>query len=438
MPSTPRSRKLLDPRTRRKLVAELRAGPTRRKALERLHISESTFYRELERSAELRELVNGNGKQKAGGHRNGDGGLARSKSNVEGLKGQEPRREHATETDRRPGAEDPAAQAPGLDEASAMVAEAPAETSLIGTGQELLAAPVEPRAAKPTKPLKRSRAALKPAEGVHQQAEPSLAEPAALEPEPQHGRKRKPRAASLAPIQALEAAAAVAVPATTTPQAPEPGVAPTNVSPPRAAEPTAELHTVTALAPTAARVTAARVSAVRAALAAERQPAAAGSRSAYWLPPVLVLALEIIVGLVVGASPVVLLLVTGSMVAVLYVVRRWGSHPAGASRPIQQAATHREATNVAAPVPATPHVAPVGMPAVGLQPTPLPIRNRHPLTRRLAGNDGGDLRGEGTSAPSAEREPTPLFEPRRNDLRWLWNSIGRDPRPPRPPRHDGR
>jgi hypothetical protein len=434
MPSTPRSRKLLDPRTRRKLVAELRAGPTRRKALERLHISESTFYRELERSAELRELVNGNGKQKGGGHRNGDGGLMRSKSNEEGRKGGESRRERATQADRRAAAEEPAAPAPRFPDAgSATTADAPAAP--IATAEELLAVPVEPRPGKSRKAPKRSRA-LKPADGVDQKAEPSLAATAAPEPERQHVRKRTPRAASLAPIQTLEAAASVAAPATA-PKAPDPEVAPTEDRP-GAAQPMAELHTVTALAPTAARVTAARVTAVRAALAAERQPAAAGSRQAYWLPPVLVLALEIIVGLVVGASPVVLLLVIGSMVAVLYVVRRWGSHPAAASRPTQRTATDREATNVEAAVPGAPHVAPMAVPAVGLQPTPLPIRNRLPVSRRSAGNDRADLPGDGTSAPSAEQEPTPLFEPRRNDLRWLWNSIGRDPRPPRPPRHDGR
>ena len=453
MPSTPRSRKLLDPHTRHKLVAELRAGPTRRKALERLHISESTFYRELERSAELRELVNGHGKERGHGHRNGDGTALQSTVSGENHKGRERRRRHIDASDPGAAAEDLPLKAPWeADASSASSADSRAEP--VATAETEVPAAVEPRKAKASKSPKGPKPP-KPAERARKKPElatvaPPIAEPARKRPAPVRAeqaviaiespegqeaatapssarvRRRKPRGSTAAPVQETESAGSVATQAVATPALMEPSAAPAKGRRARASAPTAAVSTLTA--PTSAR----------AASAPARRRQATGSQQAYWLPPVLVLAAEIVVGLVVGASPVILLLVTGSMVAVLYVVRRWGSNPPPSRRRSERPKAIRGQTSWPPPAATTSRAAPIAVPARVPQPTPLPIDNRPPATVSPARRAGAIFRAESAPTKSTEQPSEPVVERGRNDLRWLWNSIGRDPRPPRPPRRDGR
>ena len=476
MPPTPRSRKLLDPRTRRKLIAELRVGPTRSKALERLHISESTFYRELERSAELRALVNGHGGQKGNGDRNGNGTAPRSKANGGNRKGREHRREGGDLPD--PGAaQDLPAQARATAEASSALAEDVPSEPLAEPAPEV-AAPVQPLTAKASKAAKRPRTS-KRADRARQKGEV----PADPPPEAHPGRKRRARVdpeqassvatavpdASASPVAAPRAAAepiaseAVATaPADLTPAAalapkkpaarrktpPRPRsatsrapaeapVAPAKVFRSRGPAPTAEVHTMTGARATAATVMAAPVTAARTAPTPARRRQGTGSQQAYWLPPVLVLASEIVVGLVVGASPIILLLVTGSMVAVLYVVRRWGSQPTPPSRRSQPPKVAQAETSWPPPASTTSRAGPIAVPIPGQEPPPVPIDNRPSGSVSPAGNAGSNP-ARGTAANPPGQPSAPQGEAGHNDLRWLWNSIGRDPRPPRPPRRDGR
>jgi len=475
MPPTPRSRKLLDPRTRRKLVAELRAGPTRSKALERLHISESTFYRELERSAELRALVNGHGDQKADGDRNGNGTAPRSKANGEGRKGHARRRDGGDAPKPGATAQDLPAQGRATTDASPVLPSDVPALAVAEPGPEV-PTPVEALPTKASKAPKRPRTS-KRADRARQKREV----PAEPPPEAQPGRKRRARvdpeqassaatavpdasaSPEAAPRAAGESIASEAVatgpadltsapaPASKKPPArrktpPRPrsatSLAPAEAPAPpakvfrsRGPAPTAEVHTMTAARATAAPVTAAPVTAARAAPAPRRQ--GTGSQQAYWLPPVLVLASEIVVGLVVGASPIILLLVTGSMVAVLYVVRRWGSQPTPPSRPSQRPRVAQAETSWPPPASTTSRAGPIAVPIPGQEPPPVPIDNRPSGSVSPAGNAGSSP-ARGTAANPPEQPSAPQGEAGHNDLRWLWNSIGRDPRPPRPPRRDGR
>jgi hypothetical protein len=486
MPSTPRSRKLLDPRTRRKLVAELRAGPTRSKALERLHISESTFYRELERSAELRALVNGNGDAKGSDDRNGNGRSARSKANGEGRKGRDRRRVGREASDPGAAAQDLPGQAPATADASPALAGAPSEQ--IAPLEAAVSAPVEPVTGRASKAPKRPKAS-KRAEGARQAREVAPRLPPGAEP----NRKRRARAdakravsvatavpdVSASPAAApraaeeLVASEMVATAPADLPSAPavapkkpaarpktqqrprrpaqslavaEP-VAPAKVRRTRRLEPTAEVSTVAAApaaaasvaaAPaTGARVAVAPVTAARGAATPARPRQATGSQQAYWLPPVLVLASEIAVGLVVGASPIILLLVAGSMVAVLYVVRRWGSQPALPSRRPQRPKVVQAETSWPPPAATTSRAAPIAVPIPEQQPPSLPIDARPSGSVSPAGGTISYPARRRAANPS-EQTSAPQGEAGHNDLRWLWNSIGRDPRPPRPPRRDGR
>jgi hypothetical protein len=472
MPSTPRSRKLLDPRTRRKLVAELRAGPTRSKALERLHISESTFYRELERSAELRALVNGHGEEKANGDRNGNGTAPRAKANGEGRTGRERRREGGDAPNPGAVAQDLPAQARTTADASPVL---PSEVpgGPIAEPEPAVAAPVAPFTTKASKAPKRPRTS-KRADRARQKGEVATDTPPAAE----RGRKRRARAdagqavsvATAEPDASASTAAGPHVadepvasevvataPADVTsapalgpkkaaarpkpPQRPrllatlavaEAPVAPAKVRRSRGSGSTTDVQTVTA-----AWVTATRVTAARAAPTPARRRQAMGSQQAYWLPPVLVLASELVVGLVVGASPIILLLLTGSMVAVLYVVRRWGSQPTPPSRRSQPPRVVQAETNWPPPAATTSRAAPIAGPIPGQQPPLPPIDNRPSGSVSPAGGTiSYPARRPAANPP--EQPSAPQGEAGHNDLRWLWNSIGRDPRPPRPPRRDGR
>lgn len=456
MPSTPRSRKLLDPHTRNKLVAELRAGPTRREALERLQISESTFYRELERSDELRALVNRNGDPTGNGHRRGDASTSPPKP-ARSVRNGGKRRDSDDASEPGGAPRDHSGAAPELTDASSPAAGLPEESVMAAdtVPGKRSKAPKGMKVAKGAPEPDKKRRSRKHADEPHSGERPARRKPprrpdsAVNAGDEGQGlvaatstavRTRKPRGVSVAPGQEREALASISAQSVATPAS-----RPPSVSLPKTGRAPRSRATTDVTKSKAARRSTAR------ATPSTQRPRTAGSQQAYWLPPVIVLAAEIVVGLVVGASPLVLLLVTGSMVAVLYVVRRWGSSTASPTKRPGRQRVARQETSWPPPAVTSYRAAPIGpaakidqvarmaIPAPAPQPTPLPIESPTPAAAPIpARRTGAIFRARSRTPAAVEEAPSSEVEPQRNDLRWLWNSIGRDPRPPRPPRRDGR
>jgi len=127
------------------------------------------------------------------------------------------------------------------------------------------------------------------------------------------------------------------------------------------------------------------------------------------VPPALVLLLQLVVGLIVGANPLVLLAAAASIVAVAYLVRR--------SITLERARVVRR-----------PHARPISEVPV-IQPS---------VGSALAQAPSAPPPAAPTAAPIAAQPVTPAVPLRPgSDLRWLWGTILRDPTA-RPPRRDRR
>ncbi len=266
----------------RHLVMALRSGASRAETLRELGVSESTFYRELRRSPELRELVESEAPGAAAepfkeqtpappvtpAAGSGSNGSGRPKGVKQGGSAQDNGTSvRTTGTDDVVTPPSPAsARRPGTDE---------------GDGRQ---DPAAPSGSEPTS------------------SRPVRAERAAPPSPPADRRPKRRQARRVTPV--LPSAASVADASATVVTLPEPAVEGSPIS----------------AASTALATTAASPGALVAAHAG--RPAPSAPAGADWMPPVAVLTLQLVVAIAVGAHPLIILAVALATLGVLLGVRR--------------------------------------------------------------------------------------------------------------------
>jgi hypothetical protein len=137
------------------------------------------------------------------------------------------------------------------------------------------------------------------------------------------------------------------------------------------------------------------------------------------MPPAVVLGLQVAVGLVVGANPLVLAAGAAAIVVVAYLVRRTiatessalvrrtAGRPVATTQAVDAATFPAPVRSPISPQASAPGSSPTAAPTSPPSAAPIPIK---------------------TEAPPPPAQPT-------SDLRWLWGTILRDPTA-RPPRRD--
>jgi hypothetical protein len=315
----------------RRLAAELRSGVTRGEALRRVGVSESTFYRELRRSAELRELI-GAGE-----------GTERARATT-----RQPARPSRASSGRGAGADAGAVPASSSEVTFPGPSAARTRRSVTNDAAPRLDAAAPDRKAPDRKapgrkaPGRKARVDKAPAEAARQAASASAsrdtatADAARTGQAKPTGRRASGRASDGRPAAApgaqragrMRQAAQAVAQAAGTPEAEVEATTPVEAVEAAPEAPTARWAGLTGLLRRPSVVPASSTAAPAQLTPGTDQESVTGRRSltapsgADWVPPVAVLSLQLLVAIAVGASPVVILLVAVTTVVVLLAVQR--------------------------------------------------------------------------------------------------------------------
>jgi hypothetical protein len=420
------SRKLADERTLRRLAAALRSGVTRGEALRRVGVSESTFYRELRRSAELRELI-GAGEATAG----------EATERARAATTRRPARPSRASSGRDAAADTGAVPASSSEVTSTGPSAARTRRSVTDDAAPRLDAKARSKRAPGKKaPGKKERIDTDAVQAARRAARASAsrdtatADAAGTRDAKPAGRRASGRASDGRPAPAPGAqrvrrkrppAPAVAQ-AAGTPEAEVEATAPVEAVEAAPEAPAARWAGLTGLLRRPSVVPASTLAAPAPMTPGADQESVTGRRSltapsgADWVPPVAVLSLQLLVAIAVGASPVVILLVAVTTVVVLLAVQR--ARRVAPRRGYVAGVRYSETLFV---------------PDAGATP-PLPIDDVAAVPPAQSDGNGRRAGSNGQRAERAEKAG-------RADLDWVAASILRGPaspdEPPPPPRRRG-